>query len=129
MQCRRYTHQTLCNLAYEEMDAKEAQIIFLGFVLCIFLAKALKRYFKVPRPHPTNTYGMPSTRGTEVGFLLVFLLAAAPGLSAGQRCVMLLAAALCLFVKWADNQHTAAQLLAGLLLGGFTGYAAVELLT
>ena len=77
------------------------------------VVKVLKRILKMPRPEKSNTYGMPSTRGTELGFLLACAFLLAPGLTVEAKALMAFAVLMCLYLKWNTGQHSVNQLVTG----------------
>ena len=72
---------------------------------------------------------MPSTRATELAFLVTVVFLLTPSLDRRVQSLAIFLICLCLFIKWYELEHSVNQLVMGLLLGAFTGYASVYIVT
>lgn len=88
----------------------------LGILASVLSSMTLKDIIKEPRPNPTDSYGMPSTRATVVTFIVLYLLKNKK-LTKKERGLIIAVGGVLIYMKYHSRRHSIAQLIAGGSLG------------
>ena len=97
------------------MTEEEAIGIMQGIILLIIIVKMLKYILKQKRPNGAM-YGMPSTRAAVLSFTASYILLMTKMTKSGVNIIISLAL-FGMYLKYATNEHSFVQLLAGSILG------------
>ena len=87
-----------------------------GILASVVSSMALKDIIKEPRPVPSDSYGMPSTRATVVTFIVMYLLKNKQ-LTKRERGLIIAIGGALIYMKYHSRKHSITQLIAGGALG------------
>ena len=88
----------------------------IGILASVLSSMTLKEIIKEPRPIPSESYGMPSTRATVVTFIVMYLLKN-KNLTKKEQGLIIAIGGILVYMKYHFRRHSIKQLIAGGALG------------